>query len=120
VISSFRPYPNPPSIGGADSGRALLVIELLPIVLHDVLQPVVEGIRAKHFLELVACMGLYVLHDLRNDQAKIEEAKHGAGRLRLLGRRAFGLEQDWLREAVRPLKRPDGGGEARVEIGARG
>jgi hypothetical protein len=52
-------------------------------------------------------------------KAEIEEAKDGARRLRLLGRRVFSLEQDWLREAVRHLERADGGDEARVHIGAR-
>jgi len=63
--------------------------------------------------------GPFASFNLDTVKAKIEEAKGGARRLRLLGRRVFSLEQDWLREAVRPLKRPDGGDQARVEIGGR-
>ena len=63
--------------------------------------------------------GSFASFNLDAVTAKIEEAKDGARRLRLLGRRVFSLEQDWLRESVRPLKRPDGGDETRVEIGAR-
>ena len=59
--------------------------------------------------------GPFASFNLDAVKAKIE----GARRLRLLGRRTFSLEQDWLREAVWPLKRPDGGDEARGEIGVR-
>ena len=38
-------------------------------MVHDVLQPVVEGIRAKQLPEPVACMGLEILHFVRHDQA---------------------------------------------------
>jgi len=40
-------------------------VELLPILLHDVLQMVVEGIGAKELPEVVGCPGLE-LHDLGN------------------------------------------------------
>ena len=42
-------------------------VELLPILLHDVLQMVVEGILAKQFPALVARPGRDVLQFLRND-----------------------------------------------------
>ena len=41
-------------------------VELLPILLHDVLQVVVEGIRAKELPEVVGSPGLKI-HDLGND-----------------------------------------------------
>ena len=46
-----------------------LKVELLPVLLHDIFQMVVEGILAKRVLDPVTTRGFEVFHDLRNDQA---------------------------------------------------
>ena len=42
-------------------------VELLPVLPHDILQPVVMGILANQIPHLVACSGIEVIHDFRND-----------------------------------------------------
>ena len=60
-------------------------VERLPVLLDDVLQPVVVGILANQLPHLVACSGIEVIHDFRNDQpysSRLQLRVHRPERLR--------------------------------------